>query len=74
MKRFIVIGMLLLLSGTAAGYNGPGSGVSFIAALWSLVIGVFVVLSAILLWPLRVWLKRRKASAEAASAKPTASE
>ncbi|MBK8286759.1 MAG: hypothetical protein IPK97_18885 [Ahniella sp.] len=74
MKRSIYVGMLLLLSGTAAGYNGPGSGVSFVAALWSLIIGVFVVLSAILMWPLRVWLKRRKARAEAASGKPTAGE
>lgn len=73
MFRLISIGCLLLLSGTAAGYNGPGSGVSFVAALWSLIIGMFVVLSAIGLWPLRVWLKRRKARAEAA-AKAAANE
>lgn len=70
MFRLFSIGLLLLLSGTAAGYNGPGSGVSFIAALWSLVIGVLVVVGAILMWPLRVWLKRRRARAEAAARSP----
>lgn len=69
MKRWLLLVLLLIVSMSAKAYNGPGSGVSFIAALWSLIIGFLVVLSAILLWPIRVMLKRRKAKQQALEAK-----
>lgn len=67
MMRWLLTVLLLFVSMGATAYNGPGSGVSFIAALWSLIIGFLVVLSAILMWPIRVLLKRRKARQQAAA-------
>ncbi len=59
--------MLLALSAfPVSAYNGPGSGVSFLAALWSVLAGFFVVLSAILFWPVRAFLRRRRERRDAA--------
>ena len=43
-------------------YVGPGAGVSLISSLVGLVIAVFVALGAVLAWPIRRYLKKRKES------------
>lgn len=43
-------------------YVGPGAGVSLIGSLVGLVIAVFVALGAVLAWPIRRYLKKRKES------------
>jgi hypothetical protein len=58
--RFLAFFVLAFCAPCALAYNGPGSGVSFLAALWSVLAGFFVVLSAILFWPVRALLRRRR--------------
>jgi predicted Na+-dependent transporter len=52
--------LLVLFASTAQAYSGPGSGISFVGALISVVVSVFLVIGAILAWPFRAWLKRRR--------------
>lgn len=58
----------LILSGTlteaAWAYVGPGAGLSLFSSVIGLVVAVLAALGAILLWPVRRWLKRRKAGSE----------
>ena len=69
-SRLLVLLALVLTSASAVAYNGPGSGVSFLAALWSVLAGFFVVLSAILFWPFRAYLRRRRERRSAARSQP----
>ncbi len=46
----------------AFAYVGPGAGVSLISSLVGLVIAIFVALGAVLAWPIRRYLKKRKES------------
>ncbi len=64
--RFLAFVALAFCAPYALAYNGPGSGVSFLAALWSVLAGFFVVLSAILFWPVRALLRRRRERRNAA--------
>lgn len=64
--RVFALFLLIVSAMPVAAYNGPGSGVSFLAALWSVLAGFFVVLSAILFWPVRAFLRRRRERRDAA--------
>ena len=60
-KPLIVMPLILVLfGGGVQAYSGPGSGISFVGALISVVASVFLVIGAILAWPFRAWLKRRR--------------
>jgi hypothetical protein len=48
----------------AAAYVGPGAGITLIGALIGLVSAVFLALFALLRWPIRRYLARRKALKE----------
>ncbi len=52
----------------AAAYVGPGAGITLIGALIGLVSAVFLAVFAILRWPIRRYLARRKAAREPAVA------
>jgi len=56
------IRLLLILLGfwavPAFAYIGPGSGLSLLGGLWSLLLGIVLALAAILLWPLKLLLRR----------------
>lgn len=51
----------------AFAYVGPGAGVSLISSLVGLVIAIFVAIGAVLVWPVRRYLKKRKESSLAES-------
>ena len=58
-----------LWSASAAAYIGPGAGVTLFGALWAVLAAIFVAIGAILMWPVRILLRRRrKRSAEASAA------
>jgi len=42
----------------ALAYIGPGSGLSLLGGLWSLVVGIVIALAAVLMWPIRLLLRR----------------
>lgn len=50
----------------AQAYVGPGAGVTLIGALIGLISAIFLALWAVLRWPVRRFLARRKAAAGSA--------
>lgn len=58
-----ILGFLLLaaLSGPASAYIGPGAGISVLGSLLGIIAGVFLALFAVIAWPVRRMLKKRKA-------------
>ena len=58
---------LLLTAGAAHAYIGPGAGISVLGSLLGILTTVLLAIGAILLWPLRTFVKRRKARREAAA-------
>jgi hypothetical protein len=52
----------MCLAAPAQAYVGPGAGVTLIGALIGLVSAVFLALWAVLRWPIRRYLARRKAA------------
>jgi membrane protein implicated in regulation of membrane protease activity len=57
--------LLTLTAGQALAYIGPGAGISVVGSLLSIVATFFVAIGAVLFWPVRKYLKRRKARREA---------
>lgn len=63
----LLLALLLLTPVSAAlGYIGPGAGISVLGSLLSILVTFFVAIGAIVFWPLRKLLKRRKARREVA--------
>ena len=64
-----LLAILLVLSAQPAeAYIGPGAGITMLGALWGVIVAVALALGAVLFWPIRVLLrKRRKPAAPAAT-------
>jgi len=56
----VLLAWLLVTSGQALAYIGPGAGISVVGSLLSIIATFFVAIGAILFWPIRKMLKRRK--------------
>jgi len=58
--------MFLLLApvGAAVAYIGPGAGISVLGSLLSILATIVVAIGAIIFWPVRKFMKRRKARCE----------
>lgn len=59
----IRISFLLLLATASlpvAAYIGPGSGISLLGGLWTVLVGFVLVLAAILFWPIRYMIRRMR--------------
>jgi hypothetical protein len=72
-KLLSVTGVLAVLfvlgAQPAAAYIGPGAGITMLGALWGVVVAVALALGAVLFWPIRILLrKRRKPAAPAPAA------
>lgn len=74
MTRLFIALLLLLGVGTAEAYIGPGAGIGFLGSLWAWLVGFVVVLLAILLWPLRWWLRRMRSAAARAKNESAAND
>jgi len=57
---------MLAMAGQAWAYIGPGAGISVVGSLLGILATFFVAIGAILFWPVRKLLKRRKARGDAA--------
>ena len=71
-KLLSITGLLAILfvlsAQPAAAYIGPGAGITMLGALWGVIVAVVLALGAVLFWPIRVLLrKRRKPTAPAAT-------
>lgn len=49
------------ITASAQAYVGPGAGLSLLGALWALLVAIFAAVGFILAWPVRKWLRKRKA-------------
>jgi hypothetical protein len=57
-----IVSLVCLLGFPCEGfaYFGPGAGVSMLGALWGVIIAIIFTIAGIVLWPLRILLKRMK--------------
>lgn len=53
--------ILLMPVSPAVAYIGPGAGISVLGSLLSILATIFVAIGAIIFWPLRKYMQRRKA-------------
>lgn len=59
---------VLLISTPAFAYVGPGAGITMLAALWGVLLAILAALGAVLYWPIKSMLNRKKkAKAEKAA-------
>ena len=56
--------LLLALVSPAVAYIGPGAGISVLGSLLSILATIFIAIGAIIFWPVRKYMKRRKARRE----------
>jgi hypothetical protein len=64
MLRITALFLLALIASPAAAYIGPGAGISVLGSLLGILATIFVAIGAILFWPIRKLIKRRKAKKE----------
>ena len=57
----LALNFIVLLVSPAAAYIGPGAGISVLGSLLGILATIFVAIGAILFWPLRTFVQRRKA-------------
>jgi hypothetical protein len=60
----------IMLSGPALAYVGPGAGLSMLGSLVAVVVAIFVAVLGLLLFPIRMLLKRRRGGATAGREAP----
>jgi hypothetical protein len=51
---------LSLAATPALAYIGPGAGITMLGALWGVIVAIALALGAVLFWPIRMMLRRRK--------------
>lgn len=59
----LLLGLGLTLSTPALAYIGPGAGITMLGALWGVIVAVVLALGAVLFWPIRALMRRRKGPA-----------
>lgn len=60
MLRLLALAAAMLLSVPASAYIGPGAGISVLGSLLGILATIVVAIGAIVLWPLRKLLKKRR--------------
>ena len=68
----LVASLCLIVGATPAfAYIGSGAGITMLGALWGVIVAVALALGAVLFWPIRALLRRRKRPVGAAAARDT---
>lgn len=67
MTRITLALFLLLTAAPALAYVGPGAGISVLGSLLGILATIVIAIGAIIMWPLRKVLKKRKAAAAEAA-------
>jgi hypothetical protein len=60
MFKLLFVLLILSMSSSAAAYIGPGAGISVLGSLLAVLGTIVLAIGAILFWPIRKLLKRRK--------------
>ena len=74
MFKLLFVLFFLLVSPAAFAYIGPGAGISVLGSLLGILGTIVVAIGAILFWPVRKFLKRKKQRAAAAQTAPETPE
>ena len=53
-----------LWPGAGMAYFGPGAGVTMLGAVWGVILAIVFALFALLAWPIRALLRRRRKAAQ----------
>jgi hypothetical protein len=61
-----LLALVLLAPVPALAYIGPGAGITMLGALWGVVVAIALAIGAVLFWPIRALMRRRKPAAPAA--------
>ena len=74
MRKLVAPLMTTLLLGAfysspALAYIGPGAGITLLGALWGVVVAIALAIGAVLLWPLRILVRRRRNRVAGAASK-----
>ena len=64
MKKVPLALLLLAMAPAAFAYIGPGAGISLVSSVLGILGAIFLGLFAVLAWPIRRMIKRRKAAPE----------
>lgn len=62
--QILLVFLLVASVSPTLAYIGPGAGISVLGSLLSIFATIFVAIGAVLFWPLRKLMKRRKARRE----------
>ncbi len=52
--------LLALHAAPAMAYIGPGAGITMLSALWGVIVAIALAIGAVLFWPIRALLRRRR--------------
>lgn len=63
MLKLLLTAAVLLLSTPAMAYIGPGAGISVLGSLLGILATIVIAIAAIVMWPLRKVLKKRRQAA-----------
>lgn len=74
MLKVLLTAAAVLLSTPAMAYIGPGAGISVLGSLLGILATIVVAIAAIVMWPLRKVLKKRRQAAAAGKEPPGAGD
>ena len=57
---FFTVLLGLFFTTSVYAYVGPGAGITMLGALWAVVIAIVLTLAAVLFWPIRTLIRKRK--------------
>jgi len=65
------VALLIVIAHPALAYVGPGAGITMLGALWGVISAIVVALAAVLFWPIRALVRKRRKGATAPTEPPT---
>lgn len=71
MLRILVLFLVAFFASPAFAYVGPGAGISVLGSLLGILATILVAIGAIIFWPVRKFMKRKKARAESTATADT---
>ncbi len=71
MLKTLLIVLLVLISSPVSAYVGPGAGISVLGSLLGILATIFVAIGAILFWPIRKLMRRKKKRTESGPSQDT---
>jgi len=71
MLSILVLFLVVFFASPAFAYVGPGAGISVLGSLLGILATIIVATGAIIFWPVRKFIKRKKARAESTATADT---